>query len=358
MSQAEQVERPATCLGESRQRKAMARRSTRSPRSKECRLTQRCRGGRLLGFVLVMTAVSASAQPLEPYSVPRTVDGHPDFQGVWGIATLTMLERPPGIDGLIASPEAAAVLVENIRAGMPAVVDPDVQNYDIDQLVKVKGEYRTSVIVSPADGRMPFTRTGLDLAAKIMDRDRNSYEGPDQRPLVDRCMEALAYAPIRTVPVFLPRQIFQTRDYVAILAEDAVGLRMIPLNGVSPNEALRSVQGYSSGGWEGDTLVVTTTHLRADDPARNVLGRPLLLSRDTRITERFTRVSATELFYRFTVEDDGLYTEPWSGELSLTKHDVLIYEYACHEGNYSMTNTLLGGRAETGADEAPTPARD
>ena len=83
---------------------------------------------RLLGYVLVMTTVSVSAQPPEPYSIPRTVDGHPDFQGVWGIATLTMLERPPGLDGLIASPEAAAELVETIRARMPAVVDPDVQS--------------------------------------------------------------------------------------------------------------------------------------------------------------------------------------------------------------------------------------
>ena len=92
---------------------------------------------------------------------------------------------------------------------------------------------------------------------------------------------------------------------------------------------------------------MTTTHLRAEDPARDVVGlRPLVLSADTRVTERFTRVSETELVYRYTVEDDALYTEPWVGEFSLTRHDVPIYEYACHEGNYSLPNILLGGRAE------------
>jgi len=77
-----------------------------------------------------------------------------------------------------------------------------------------------------------------------------------------------------------------------------------------------------------------------------VLGRPLLISRDSAITERFTRVSDRELFYRFTVEDDHLYTQPWTGEFSMNRHDGPIYEYACHEGNYSLANILRGGQAE------------
>jgi hypothetical protein len=108
---------------------------------------------------------------------------------------------------------------------------------------------------------------------------------------------------------------------------------------------VRSISGYSVGRWEKDTLVVDTTNLRADDPARNVAGRPLLLSRRSKVTERFTRVSPTELFYRFTVEDDELYTQPWSGEFSMALFDQPIYEYACHENNYSLTNILRGGRA-------------
>jgi hypothetical protein len=289
---------------------------------------------------------AALAQQADRYAVPRTEHGHPDFQGVWATAFLTMLERPPGVANLIASPEQAQALVAAIRGGMPALVDPDFFVHDIRQLATVKGEYRTSLIVDPEDGRIPFTKAGLDLVARIRTRDAQQFDHPEQRPLVERCLENLGYAPMRAVPVFLPRQIVQTRDHVVIMSEDAVGLRLIHLNGASRPASLRSVEGYSVGRWEGDTLVVRTTHLRTDDPARMVIGRPILLSPDSAITERFTRVSDTELFYRFTVEDASLYTRAWSGEFSLTRHDVRTYEYGCHEGNYSLPNSLRGGQAE------------
>jgi hypothetical protein len=159
---------------------------------------------------------------------------------------------------------------------------------------------------------------------------------------------------MRALPVLLPRQIVQTRDHVVIMSEDAVGLRLIHLNGAPRPASMRTVEGYSVGRWEGDSLVVQTTHLRTDDPARTVRGRPILLSGSSRITERFTRVSDTELFYRFTVEDAGLYTRPWSGEFSMTRHDGPTYEYGCHEGNYSLPNSLRGGQAEA-ARLAGTP---
>jgi hypothetical protein len=120
---------------------------------------------------------------------------------------------------------------------------------------------------------------------------------------------------------------------------------------------VRSIEGYSVGHWEGETLVVKTTRLRADVPARfGGFGRPLVLSAGTEIEERFTRVSETELVYRYTVKDDALYTRPWSGELSMGLQDTRLYEYGCHEGNYSMPNILRGGQAE--ADRADESARD
>ncbi len=146
--------------------------------------------------------------------------------------------------------------------------------------------------------------------------------------------------------MFLPRQIVQTRDHVVIVSEDGVGLRTIHLRGEPPPDVVRSIEGYSAGHWEQETLVVKTTQFRAEDPARNVIGRPLLLSRKSTITERFTRVSDGELFYRFTVEDDQLYSQPWTGEFSMTRQAGPIYEYACHEGNYSLANSLRGGQAE------------
>src|SRR4030095_12264810 len=115
------------------------------------------------------------------------------------------------------------------------------------------------------------------------------------------------------------------------------------------------LEGYSPGHYEGDTLVVQTTHLRGEDPARFAIPRPLLLSRHSRITERFTRVSATELFYQFTVDDDELYTYPWRGEFLFRRHDGPIYEFPCHEGNYSLPNILSGGQAEAARGAGPKP---
>jgi hypothetical protein len=297
------------------------------------------------GFVVTASATAFMAQA-QQYRVPRTAHGHPDFQGLWATAFLTMLERVPGVENLTASPEQASALVATLVANRPALIDPDALIHDIQTLVMVKGEYRTSVIVEPKDGRMPFTPAGLALSDRIHLRDTQGFDNIEERPLAERCLENLGYAPMRAVPVLLPRQIVQTRDHVVIFSEDSSGPRIIHLGGKPLPESVRSIGGYSVGRWESDTLVVQTTHLRADYPARMVIGRPLPISRNTRITERFTRVSATELFYRFTIEDAELYTQPWSGELSMTRYDGRLYEYACHENNYSLPNALRGGRAQ------------
>ena len=298
-------------------------------------------------FVAFVTfSTSVLAQQVQGYTAPRTEHGQPDFQGVWATRFLTTLERPAGVEGLVLGPQQAQVLAAKIRSMLPAVIDPDVQLHDINELAMVKGEYRTSMIVEPKDGRMPFTRAGLELAGRVGARHAQMFDDPEQRPLAERCIENLGYAPMRSVPVFLPRQIVQTRDHVLIVSEDAVGLRTIHLSDTPPPESLRTDEGYSVGRWEGETLVVETTHFRAEEPSRNVIGRPLLISRGSKITERFTRVSESELFYRFTVDDDRLYTQPWTGEFSMTRSDARTYEYACHEGNYSLPNILRGGQAE------------
>jgi hypothetical protein len=310
---------------------------------------------RRLILVTVLASVGASAaiaQQPKPdqaklYKVPRTEHGHPDFQGIWVTAFLTMLERLPGVEGLVATPEQAQKLVAGIRGKMSPLADPQVFIDDIQQLAKVKGEYRTSIIVDPPDGRMPYTKSGLEIAAKINARNDTQFDNPEERPFAERCLENLGYPPIRTVPVFLPRQIVQTADYFVISNEDAPGSRLIHLKSGSTPMSMRSIGGYSVGRWEGDTLVVKTTNLRTDDPARTVAGpRPVLLGPETRITEWFTRVSETELVYRYTVEDASLYTQPWTGEFSMTRFNGKTFEYGCHEGNYSLPNMLRGGQAQ------------
>ena len=187
-------------------------------------------------------------------------------------------------------------------------------------------------------------------------RNEKSFDDIEVRPLAERCLENMGYAPIRTVPVFLPRQIVQTRDSVVISSEDSAGVRVIHLGGPEPPASLTSVGGIGRPLGE--------RHPRGGDhpparrrSARSHAGRPLLLSRRSRIVERFTRVSPTELFYRFTVEDDQLYTRPWTGEFSMARHDGPIYEDACHERNYSLPNILRGGQAEAARLAAEAPAQ-
>ena len=308
---------------------------------------------RLICVALVTsTALAAPAlgQTAKPYAVPRTADGHPDFQGVWATEFLTTLERPPGVEQLVADPEQARTLVETIRSFIPPLIDPDLTIWNVRQLAMVKGQYRTSVIVEPADGQMPLTQAGVDLMARSFVRATQEFDHPEQRPLFERCMQNYGAPPIFSVGVFAPHEIVQTRDQVLIVTEGPVGVRIIHLGGQPPPYALRTVEGYSTGRWEGDTLVVETTHLRGEDPARFAIPRPLLLSLHSRITERFTRVSQTELFYQFTIDDSELYSRPWRGEFSFQRHDGPIYEFACHEANYSLPNILRGGQAEAARD--------
>jgi len=286
-----------------------------------------------------------AAQEAGAYVAPRTVWGDPDLSGYWLTEFLTMLERPPGMP-LVANEQLAAGLVAGIRGAIAneAIIDPDVYVHDIAKLAKVKGEYRTSLLVEPANGLLPYSKKGLELLAWVMKRNDTMFDRASQRPMVERCMESFGYPPMRVIPFYSPRQIFQNRDHLVILTEDAAGLRIIRIGGEPPPDALRSVQGYSIGHWEGDTLVVETTNLRDEDPSRLLLGRPTLHSRKTRFVERFTRVAEDELFYRVTVTDPELYTEPWTEEFSMESFEGPVYEYACHEGNYSLPNSLSGGR--------------
>ena len=116
-------------------------------------------------------------------------DGHPDLQGVWATKFVTMQERPPGVPGLVATPEQAAGLVGGILGGLPDNVDPDVSLQALNELLMVKGEYRTSIVVDPANGQIPFSQKGGELAAWVLARDEGSFDRADQRPLVERCLE-------------------------------------------------------------------------------------------------------------------------------------------------------------------------
>jgi hypothetical protein len=292
------------------------------------------------------------AQLPDTYQVPRTELGDPDIQGVWGARFSTLLERPEGLP-LVLPPEQAAGVAQVVyeQGGLAGNTDPDIDIFGPSVLVKVKGEYRTSVIVYPENGQLPFNELGAQTAAYPYFVG-TGFDHPEQRPGVERCIEAWASPPMRAFAYQLYNGIVQTPDKIAIVSEENAPLRVIHMDGQSRPDSIRTMEGHSIGHWEGDTLVVETTHYDGRLPARATMGRPMLLSGDTKVTERFTRVSETELNYQYTVDDPVYYTEPWRGEFSFTLSDINhIYEYSCHEGNYSMEGALRGERVVELRDE-------
>lgn len=300
-------------------------------------------------FAILISAcifsVGSFAQSSDTYEVPRTEFGQPDFQGVWSTRFNTMLERPEGLP-LVLSGEQAAGFAQAVAAGNTGNTDPDIDRLGPPVLAVVNGEYRSSVIVYPENGVLPYNKLGTGISAHEY-FGGTGYDGPEQRPGVERCIEAWASPPMRAFMYQLFHGFVQTPDTIAIVSEEAAPLRIIYLNGQSRPDALRTFEGHSIGHWEGDTLVVETTHYSDVNPERATIGRPMLISSEARVTERFTRTSETELNYQFTVNDPKYYTEPWRGEFSFIRDDSgHIYEYACHEGNYSMVGALRGARAQ------------
>lgn len=306
---------------------------------------------RLLFALTAALAPAALAQP--SYEPPRTAEGHPDFSGTWGASFMTLLERPPFLKTLVLTPDEAREAAEKLVKGTPDLIDPDFFIQNINTVAQVRGEFRSSLLVAPANGQMPYTEKALKLVERADWMDSLADDNPEERTTFDRCLAGLGQPPIRQIPAMIPSTFIQTPHEIVILTEDVASLRIIHTDATpAPPPAMTSYEGWSAGRWEGDTLVVETTHIRSDDPVRGGFGRPILVEPDSKLTERFTRVSADELVYQFTVDDPDLYTAPWLAEYSFRLRNTTFYEYACHEGNYSMTNILLGGREGDKRDAA------
>jgi hypothetical protein len=207
-------------------------------------------------------------------------------------------------------------------------------------LARVRGEIRSSWIVDPPDGRLPWTdgaRKALHIGGGASWR---SFDNPEDRPFNERCLAAASTgAPILSSQDANLLQILQTPSHAVILTEKYHDARIVPLGPTAAGP--RSWLGDSQGRWEGETLVVHTENLR---PGVIDHGEDLLLSDQSRIDERFTRIAPREILYAFTVTDPALFTRPWRAEMVLTASDGAVFEYACHEGNYSMFNILTAAR--------------
>ena len=280
----------------------------------------------------------------------RTPWGDPDLQGIWSYATFTPLQRPADLAGReFLTPEEVAEqnLADATRASSER---RDELSSDRDLALAYNQVWwdrgastgRTSLIVDPPDGRLPPLTPAAERrqAAQREHRRVHPYDSWEDRPLQERCM---TYQRVPPAPSGYSNtyQIFQAPGQVVILNEMIHDVRVVPLDGRPRIDGrIRQWNGDGRGRWDGDTLVVETTHYRDDTTWRGFPG-----TRDLRAVERFTRIDADTIEYRYTIHDAATYTRPFTVELPLTSPPgYVIYEYACHEGNYGIANALGGER--------------
>lgn len=348
--------------------------------------------GVLLGMIVLAAAQMQKASS-RAYNLPRMPDGHPDLQGTYDLATLTPVDRPMGAKAVLTKEEAAKLEsanaaekeqadrpIQGSRAAPPKGGDGsvgaagNVGGYNLGWLdpgstyTVVNGEKRSSLIVDPPNGRVPpFTASAMQRIKSLPSRPRSdaqesndpgletapgAYDDPERRPLGERCLLGFGST---SGPPALPdyfynnlHQIVQTPNAVMILTEMVHDARIVRMNAPHLPKNIRQWLGDSVGHWEGDTLVIDTTNFTDKTRFRGSTA-------DLHVIERFARVDAKTLLYRFTIEDPATWVASWTGEYTWPATDAHIYEYACHEANYALKNILKGARLRD--QEASTQTR-
>ena len=327
----------------------------------------------------VVAALSASAGAAEgqgqrpvnagrPYVSPRTPDGQPDLQGIWTNATLTPLERPADLAGkeFLTPQEADAyqkqVLArwdrDNRAGGAAADLGRAYGSVWWDAEARLVPVTRTSLIADPPDGKLPALTPAAQkrLNDARLERQQRPADGPEDRPLMDRCLWWPAVGPPMLPsfannspysPLVSNYQFLQGPGYVAIVNEILHETRIIPVDGRPPlSPKIRQWMGDSRGRWEGNTLIVDTTNFTAKSQFRGS-------GENLHLVERFTRTAADTLLYEFTVNDPASYVRPWSATITMIPSRGPIYENACHEGNYGLGFILSTARWEERKQAAP-----
>jgi hypothetical protein len=306
---------------------------------------------------MTLAMVMAGMVSAQKVATPgKTPDGQPDLQGIWTNNTLTPLERPAQFQGRpVATAKEAADYEKQVVEGRNR--DRRDTNADVDvgqayneaffdmgtKLARVDGTVRTSMIVDPANGRLPaLTPEAQKRVEAIRAQTRlHPADGPESRSLPERCLFwGTSGPPMLPGPYNNMYQIYQAPGFVVILSEMIHDARIIPLDGrphLPPN--VTQWLGDSRGHWEGNTLVVDTTNFT---PKTRFRGS----DENLHVVERFTRVDKSTILYKFTIEDPTAFTKPWTAEIPLAAAQGPIYEYACHEGNYALKDILAGARAE------------
>ena len=336
--------------------------------------------------ILLMTAaalpillLAAGAAPVAGQdAAPRTPWGAPDLGGVWDFRTITPLERPEALaDREFLTEEEAAGLeqevidrdarllnrpAETVTAGGSVDRRADgspgfYNNFWLDGGTRTIGTRRTSLVIDPPNGRLPALTASAQRRADETLAYRRAHPADSWLDLDagDRCLLGLnAGPPIVPAAYNQNLQVFQTADHVMLLTEMVHTVRVVPLDGRPRLPAdIQQWSGDSRGRWEGDTLVVETTNFVPDRwwTSSNPMGA-LGSSANLRLVERLTRIDAETLEYEFTVHDPETWTSPWTASIPMQRSEQPLFEYACHEGNYSLPNMLAGEReAERAAAE-------
>jgi len=299
-------------------------------------------------FLITPLASVPRAQTAKPsgktWTMPRTPWGHPDLTGTYTNSTVVPLERPAEYKD---KPELTDAEVEQRvqkykdtlwgkRAG-------DTGFYNDFWWEWGKDAKRTSLVVDPPDGKVPWTADGLaeNQAFYTQSLKQETYE---EFNIFDRCVSR--GMPGAMMPGFYNHfyEIMQTPDTVVLLIEMIHDIRVIPLNAKKPplHANIKSYLGDSRGRWEGDTLVVETTNF--NDAVTTQATTYFGVGSDMKMVERFTRTSEDMIDYRFTVSSPSKFTRPWTAAIPFWKSNDRMFEYACHEGNHAMEHSLKGQR--------------
>jgi hypothetical protein len=299
-------------------------------------------------------AAPASAAAGKAYKAPRTPDGQPDLQGFWTNSTYVPLQRPNGVTKEIYTPDEAEAAIkaaaeresEQTEPGTTADVHYDFTQVGLDRSQSTFARnLRTSLIVDPADGKIP----PVNAAGQKRQQERaaarkaagGQYDAVENMPIGSRCIiMGGAGPPLMNAGYNANYQIVQAPGYVMILTEMIHDARIIPLDGRAQQPTgVKQWVGLSRGHWEGDTLVVETMNFNGKNAFQGS-------SDNLKVTERFTRTADDAITYRFTVEDPQTWDRPWTAEAPLAKTEGPIFEFACHETNYGIANILAGARAD------------
>jgi hypothetical protein len=333
------------------------------------------------------------------YVPPRAPDGHPDLQGTYDLATITPLERLPGLSAVLTKEQATNLEqyeiqrkgkddapIQGDRQAPPVGGDKTPAKSYLEVLERigggvvggynqfwldsgsrytvVDGQIRSSIVVDPPNGHVPpMTAAARKRQSSIPTSDAGesqatgvdppgAYDDPELRPLSERCLLGFGST---SGPPALPdyfynnlHQIVQTKDSIMILTEMVHDARIVRMNAQHLPKTIRKWLGDSVGHWEGDTLVVDTTNFTDKTRFHGA-------TENLHVVERFRRVDDHSLLYRFTIDDPDTWDRSWTGEYTWPATDKPIYEYACHESNYALADVLRGARqreAEDAADKA------